>query len=87
MIRCTLTKLSNNKNALRTKTVEGTTGSWPPMKGERFVMLAPPLEAGSFRMVKTSEIQRVLHVNDNETKIITENSIYHIVRIKDANVK
>ena len=71
MIKGTLTKLSDNKNNIRTNTITGE-ASEPPTVGQSFVVLAEPLVEGfSCRLVTTST---VLEIMDNEFK--TLNSVY-----------
>lgn len=71
MIKGTLTKLSDNKNNIRTATITGE-ASEPPTVGQSFVMLAEPLVEGfACRLVTTST---VLEITGDEFK--TLNSIY-----------
>lgn len=71
MIKGTLTKLSDNKNNVRTSTVNGE-APHPPTVGRSFLVLSEPLVEGyDYRSLTTST---VLEVMGNEFK--TLNSVY-----------
>lgn len=56
MLSVKLVKIKSNHQNLRTDEVVGKTTHIPEV-GEGFTMFAPPLEAGSFRTVFTTEVQ------------------------------
>jgi hypothetical protein len=59
MKRYRLTKLSDNKNALRTQAVEGTPVR-PPAVGEEFIILCAPIDkAFDLRQVTTSAVTEI----------------------------
>lgn len=72
-----LTKLSSNKNALRTDAVEGTSLRLPRV-GMSFFMIAPPLDpAANHREVTTSRIKAVLPDTEKKRFLFeTQNSTY-----------
>jgi len=72
-----ITKLSRNKNDLRTKSMKGTFKDVPEV-GSRFVIFGESLTpGGSLRMISTSIVQAV-EVLDDGWKIQTENTKYKI---------
>lgn len=72
-----LTRLSSQHRNLRTDEVRGRAEELP-RKGERFVLVGPPLTEGApFRAVTTSEIQEVRHHSEEGSlEFWTENSHY-----------
>ena len=81
MISGKLTKLSRNKNDLRTNSMEGVF-SEPPTIGKRFAITGKPLTKGaSIRLIDTSVVQSVEEEEDG-WRFQTENSKYRIRRLK-----
>jgi hypothetical protein len=80
----TLTKLSNNPNAVRTTETDGIYKR-PPTVGESFMFVAPPLEVREgTRLISTSLVVSV-EIVDNYTLLFdTENSRYQLT-MRDNN--
>lgn len=77
MKKVKLTQLYSNHDNVRTKEVVGEPIHLPKI-GERFVMLASPLDPNkSIRVLSTSRIIR-LDKTENIFTIETENSVYQI---------
>lgn len=53
-----LTKIESSHSALRTDTVEGEIEELPTLNN-RFKMFVKPLEAGMFRYITTSPVQKI----------------------------
>lgn len=55
-----MTKLSSNQNSLRSNEVIGEPVSYPPTKGQSFVVIGDPLEIKEgHRIVQTSVVEKV----------------------------
>lgn len=81
-IPCTLIKVSQNVNNLRTKEVKGYCTEVPE-EGKSFGMVAPALTPGSIlRAVITSPVQKLTKTETEDKKIIytleTMNSTYTV---------
>lgn len=67
-------------NGTRTDVVEGE--ATPPKVGHRFVIHAPPLEAGNAREITTSPVVRVHGMAEGTALFRTESgSTYHLERL------
>lgn len=79
MPKGTITKLSRNKNALRTNGMVGEFNT-PPEVGRSFSIFGESLtEGGLLRAICTSRVQSVVE-EKNGWKIQTENSSYRITK-------
>jgi hypothetical protein len=78
MYKATLTKISDNKNALRTTQMEGVFFEIPAIN-RSFRIIGEAISQGcSGRLIYTSKVQRI-HVEDEQTaNIFTLNSVYEI---------
>lgn len=73
-----LTKLSDNKGGLRTKTVQGTFNK-VPRKGQRFTIMGEPLlEGATMRLVNTSVVTEIINHLGGTITFRTENSKYRL---------
>lgn len=75
MYQVRVTKLSDNKNAMRTTSLEGETEHLPQI-GKSFVVVGEGLEFGQ-RLFNTSMVQNI-EERDNKTIIKTLNSLYQV---------
>lgn len=77
MIR--ITKESNNENKMRTKSMDGSPLSYPPLEGNSFVVLGKALDndPAKTRGLTTSVVQKVTKT-DTGYIINTLNSTYRI---------
>lgn len=77
-MKCKLTKLSDNPNALRTNEVIGNFEDKPKV-GEGFFMTAEALTPGmDWREVWTSRVTKIVSDNEQETVFHTLNSTYKV---------
>lgn len=73
-----LVKVASNHNNLRTNEIEGVCERLPSL-GNRFILTAPPLEAGDMRMVFTTEIKSMAYDSDKKKyDFHTQNSHYEL---------
>ena len=73
-----LTKLSDNKNAIRTSSVEGHLME-APATGQGLCLHAPPIEEGfDVRVLLTSPVVKLVEEEQGTLKVYTENSVYRI---------
>ena len=82
MKKCILRKrkrLASLPNGPRTDIIEGNT-EMVPIKGKHFVMTAPPLVSGAYRLVETSRVTAVTK-DDNKYTFITESESEYEVEI------
>lgn len=81
MLKATLTKLSDNQNALRTNTMSGV-AHLLPTPNACFVILGEAIDksVGDARMIKTSLVQEVVSFDTHERRIVfkTLNSTYQL---------
>lgn len=72
----TLIKRFSTHNNLRTNEVAGEFEALPAV-GKRFIMLAPPLEAGHLRQLVTTEVLNTYQVG-HVISFCTQNSVYEL---------
>lgn len=75
MYQVRVTKLSDNKNAMRTESIEGEAQNLPEI-GKSFVVIGEGLEFGH-RLFNTSMVQNI-EERDNKLIIKTLNSLYQV---------
>jgi hypothetical protein len=75
--RVTLTKLSKNKNAFRTQSIDGFCNALPKV-GNGFIVLAEPLESGDVRKVWTSNVKEIISKGKRDIRFLTQHSEYHL---------
>lgn len=83
MYRVKITKVSTNKNAMRTTDMEGKCIHLP-QEGESFTVLGIGLEFG-FRNFTTSIVKSVVQ-NDDSYLIETLNSVYKVDVLEEINL-
>lgn len=78
-----LTKVSDNKNAMRTQSIVGIAPKLP-VKNSAFVVIGDSLTPGNnARIVTTSLIKEVVQ-NGNEYEIMTQNSAYKVTVLAEV---
>lgn len=83
MLRAKLVKLASNHSNLRTNEIEGKCTHIPEV-GESFVLFAPALEGGDFRMIQTTPVT-LCEYNDKKFSFQTKNSSYELLVIDDKD--
>lgn len=77
-IKAKLTKISNNKNALRTDSIEGMFIDLPKIDSS-FTIFGEPLNPiADARMIYTSYVKEIKMESDKVITLITENSEYQL---------
>lgn len=66
-----------DKGALRTKAVRGQFEEWPQV-GQSFMMMAPPLEKGNFRLVTTSRVVSMEPISNGWRFKTESGSLYEV---------
>jgi hypothetical protein len=72
-----LTKVSTNKNGMRTPIVEGYCDELPTV-GQGFILLTEPLETGDVRKVWTSNVKAFSVEEPKEMQFTTQYSEYRL---------
>ena len=85
MLAVKLTRLKSNHKNLRTDDIVGKCTHIPEV-GEFFMIFAPPLVSGNFRVVNTSEIQTCTYDETARAfNFTTRNSEYLLTVLDDKN--
>lgn len=76
-------KIKNNHNRLRDDITICHTCS-PIVVGESVILFAEPRDSGSMRMINTSPVTKIEHINMHTVRVNTESgSVYEITDMKD----
>jgi hypothetical protein len=86
-----LVKVASTHNNVRTPEAEGVSPTWPPVKGQKFLLFGEGLEIpGSTRVIETTPVKEIVAIAQSvpkgqpvpeEYEVKTENSTYRLVRI------